>query len=188
MSQSHAHPARRRAGFLSALSKLYSKIRRHVESEGSTEEALELQQKLQERYAKYLECHEEALVAVPEREMSLNASHVDVDHRHLEVAELLQTYIDDGNRTERSMHVRSMFSSTSSKTSTYKTVSRNPSSRRSSRSHMSKSDRLSEARVQAELAKTSMEQRQILQEAEQKKLAAEREAARQQLEIERQAT
>ena len=108
--EQHAHPAHRRAGFLSALSKLYSKIRRHIESKGTTDEALELQEKLRERYARYLECHEETLVGVPEREGSLNASHVDVDQRHLEVHDLLQAYIDDGNKTESSLHVRNLFS------------------------------------------------------------------------------
>ena len=48
---------------------------------------------------------------------------------------------------------------------------------------MSKSDRLSEARVQAELAKTNLEQYRVLQEAQQKKLAVEREASRKQLEF-----
>ena len=72
-------PVRQRAGYLSALSKTYSAIRRLMETGGSTEEALDLQTKLQERYEKYLKCHEAALVAVPEREVSLNASHIDVD-------------------------------------------------------------------------------------------------------------
>ena len=190
MSQpdTHAHPARRRAGFLSALSKLYSKILRLIETDGTTEEALELQQKLQERYEKYSESHEVALASLPERESSLNASHLDVDRRHLEISEQLQAYIDDGTKTERSMHVKSLFSSRSSKASTYKTVSNKQSSRRSSYSRQSNSDRLSEARIQAELAKKNIEQQKALQEAQQQKLKAEREAARKKLEFERHAT
>ena len=45
----HAHPVRRRAGLLSALSKLYTTVRRFIDSGGSSEDALVLQQKLQER-------------------------------------------------------------------------------------------------------------------------------------------
>ena len=56
------HPVRRRAGLLSALSKLYTTVRRFIDSGGATEDALDLQQKLHERYATYLESHETALV------------------------------------------------------------------------------------------------------------------------------
>ena len=85
--------------------------------------------------------------------------------------------------------MRSLFSSRSSNADIAKTVSNKHSSRRSSRSGASqaKSDRLSEARVQAELAKTNIAQQRALKEAQQKKLAAEREATRQQIEFERQA-
>ena len=175
---------------MSALSKLYSKIQRHIETEGTTEEALELQEKLRDRYAKYLEGHEEALVQLPEREVSLNLSHMEVDKRHLDVHDLLQAYIDDGNKSERSVHMRSLFSSKASVAGTTKTASKKHSSRRSSRPStvsLAKSDRLSEARVQAELAKANIEQQRALKEAQQRKLAAEREAARQQIEFERQA-
>ena len=186
----NAHPARRRAGLLSALSKLYSKIQRHIETEGTTEEALELQEKLRDRYAKYLERHEEALVQLPEREVSLNLSHMEVDKRHLDVHDLLQAYIDDGNKSERSVHMRSLFSSKASVAGTTKTASQKHSSRRSSRHStvsLAKSDRLSEARVQAELAKAKIEQQRILQETQEKKRAAERSRSRQQIEFEQQA-
>ena len=36
------HPVRRRAGLLSSLAKLYATVRRLLNSEGTTEEALEL--------------------------------------------------------------------------------------------------------------------------------------------------
>ena len=94
--ETHAHPVRRRAGLLSALSRLYTTVRRFIDTGGSTEEAVELQQKLHERYATYLESHETALVEVPERENSLNASQIDVDGRHQEAVAQLQAYIDDG--------------------------------------------------------------------------------------------
>ena len=45
--------------------------------------------KLNERYTSYLESHENALLAVPQRENSLIASHVDIDVRHKEAAETL---------------------------------------------------------------------------------------------------
>ena len=182
----NVHPVRRRAGYLSALSKLYKSVQRFVDIEGSTEDALELQEKLNVRYTRYLESHEAALAAVPERQASFNESHLDIEKRQREIAEQLQTYLDDGNKTEKSMHMQNLFSSTSSRAGTTRSVSTKHSSRRSSCSHMSKSDRLSEARVQAELAKTNLEQYRVLQEAQQKKLAVEREASRKQLEFERQ--
>ena len=66
------HPVRRRAGFLSALAKLYGAVRTLIHSEGTAEEALQIQQKLHERYTAYLESHETALVDIPERKASLN--------------------------------------------------------------------------------------------------------------------
>ena len=185
--ESDVDPVRRRTGFLSALSKAYTAVFRLIDTEGTTDDALKLQQKLHDRYTAYLENHEDALVAVPERESSLNASHVDVDQRHQEAVDQLQAYIDDGTRTERSLHVRSLFSSSASNAGTLKTTSKKESSRRSSCSHVSKGDRLSEARVQAELAKKNVEQQRVLQEAQQRKLAVERETTRQRLEFERQA-
>ena len=183
------HPVRRRAGLLSALTKVHTAVFRLIDSGGSTDEAREIQQKLEDRYTTYLECHETALVEVPERETSLNTSHFDIDQRHQDIAEQLQVYIDDGIKTERSLHVRSLFSSKSSSAGTAKSVSNKHSSRRSSRSVVSqaKSDRLSEARVQAEIAKANVQQQRALQETQQKKLAAEREAVRQRIEFERQA-
>ena len=145
----NVHPVRRRAGYLSALSKLYKTIQRHIDTEGTTEDALELQAKLHNRYTKYLDSHDTALAAVPEREGSLKESHLDIEKRYQEAAEQLQAYIDDGNKTERSMHVRDLFSSKSSLARTAKTASTKHSSRRSASSRMSNSDRLSEARVQA---------------------------------------
>ena len=183
------HPVRRRAGLLSSLAKLYATVRRLLNSEGTTEEALELQQKLHARYTSYLESHENALVAVPEREHSLTTSHIDFEERHQEAVEMLQAYIDDGNKSERSLHMRSLFSSRSSNAGTLKTVSTKHSSRRSSRSAVSQanSNRLSEARIQAELAKKNAEQQQIMQEAHQRRLAAERETARHRMVFEQQA-
>ena len=173
-------PVRQRAGYLSALSKTYSAIRRLMETGGSTEEALDLQTKLQERYEKYLKCHEAALVAVPEREVSLNASHIDVDQRHLEADEQLQAYINDGRKSEQSLHVGSLFSSRSSIKATSKR-----SSRQTGRSVASQtnSDRLSEARVQAKLAQVEVEQSKALHEVQKRKLEFDRETARRQIEL-----
>ena len=87
----NVHPVRRRAGYLSALSKLYKSVQRLIDTEGTTEDALELQDKLHDRYTKYLENHEVALASVPEREVSLSASHIDIEARHREAVEFLQT-------------------------------------------------------------------------------------------------
>ena len=169
------HPVRRRAGYLSALSNYTKTVARHVETEGTSEDALELQGKLHDRFTKYLESHETALASVPEREDSLKASHVDIETRHRKASDLLQNYIDDGTKTERSMCVRELFSSKSSLAETVKTASTRRSSKRSSYSRMSNSDRLSEARIQAELAKKNAEQQQLMEEAHQRRLAVERE-------------
>ena len=67
----NVHPVRRRAGYLSSLSKFYKTVQRIIDTEGTTEDALELQEKLDDRYTKYLESHETALAAVPKREASL---------------------------------------------------------------------------------------------------------------------
>ena len=188
MSQpSHAQPVRRRAGLLSALTRLYTAVRRLVDLGGSEEEALEIQQKLHDRYTAYIECHETALVEVPDREATLNASHVDVDQRHQEHVEQLQAYIDDGNKSERSIHMRSLYSQRSSKAGTAKTVSNKHSSHHSHISKARSDGRLNEARVQAQLAKKNVEQFKALQAAQLKKLHLERETARQQIELEKQA-
>ena len=75
------------------MSKLYNSIQRLIEIEGTTEEALELQEKLNVRYKKYLKSHETALASVPERESSFNESHLDIEKRHREAAEQLQAYM-----------------------------------------------------------------------------------------------
>ena len=180
------HPVRRRAGLLSALAKLYTAVRGIVEFEGTTEEALSIQQKLHERYVSYLECHENALVAVPERENALNESHIGVDQRHQEAVDALQAYIDDGTKSERSMHIRSLFSSGSSRASVAlrKPTKTNNHFGGSQASKAKSESRLSEARVQAEIAKKNVEQFKALRDAQQKKLDLEREASRQQIEFE----
>ena len=144
-----------------------------IETEGTSEDALELQGKLHDRYTKYLESHETALASVPEREDSLKGlSCIDIEKRHREASDLLQEYIDDGNKTERSMQVRELFTSKSLLTETRKNCNcfnKTKSSKRSSHSRISNSDRLSEARIQAELAKKSAEQQQLMQEAQKMK-------------------
>ena len=121
----------------------------------------------------------------PERETSLNASHVDIDDRHQRAADQLQSYIDDGNRSKRSMHVGSLFSSRCSSAETLPSVTSKRSSRRNSRSVVSqaKSDRLREVRVQAKLARAEVDHFKALHEAQQRKLELDREAARQQIEL-----
>ena len=68
-------PVRSRAGHSSALSKVYLDIERLYQNNGSTDEAMDLQFKLIERYNKYLESHELALASAPDKEETLNKSH-----------------------------------------------------------------------------------------------------------------
>ena len=152
--------------------------------EGTKSEALELQKKLNDRYTNYLEIDEQMLAEFLERETSLNASHFEIDERHQKAVDQLQAYIDDG---ERSLHVRSLFSSQMSNPQTASTCSKKQSSKRSSCSRKSNSDRLGEARIQAEMAKKNVKQQRLMQEAKQKKLDVEREATRRRLEFERKA-
>ena len=143
------HPVRRRAGLLSALAKLYGAVGTLLDGNGTTEEALQIQQKLHERYAAYLESHETALVDVPEREASLNTSHIDIEQRHQQGVRMLQAFIDDGTRSEQSLHLRNLFSSISSSASvTSEKPFSIPDCRCGSQASKAKSDsRLSDARV-----------------------------------------
>ena len=111
------HPVRRRAGLLSALAKLYGAVQTLLDSEGTAEEAIQIQQKLHERYTAYLDSHETALVDVPEREASLNTSHIDIEQRHQQATRMLQAFINDGTRSEGSLHLSNIFSSRSSNAS-----------------------------------------------------------------------
>ena len=157
-----------------------------LDSEGSTEDAYILQQKLTERYDAYLESQEMAMVSVPDREETLTSTHITNEQRHQQAVDMLQAYLDDGTRSEKSLHLKTLFSSGSSRASVVpRKKSLAPNRYGGSQASKAKSDsRLSEARVQAQIAKRNVEQFKALREAQQKKLDMEREAARQQMELE----
>ena len=179
-------PLRRRAGLFSALAKLYAAVQNLLDSEGSTEDAYILQQKLTERYDAYLESQETAIVAAPDREETLTSTHITNEQRHQQAVDMLQAYMDDGTRSEKSMHIKGLFSSGSSRISVVsKPKHSGPNRYGGSQVSKARSDsRLSEARVQAQIAKRNVEQFKAMREAQQRKLDLEREAARQQIELE----
>ena len=83
-------PVRRRAGLISALVKLYVKTQKLLDEDGSPEEAVQLQEKLHERYTVYLEGHEIALSTYPDKEESLTSSHIRNELRHQQAIDTLQ--------------------------------------------------------------------------------------------------
>ena len=128
-------PVRRRAGLISALVKLYVKTQKLLDEDGSPEEAVQLQEKLHERYTVYLEGHEIALSTYPDKVESLTSSHIRNELRHQQAIDTLQNYIDNGTKPDddmKSLHAASLFSSRSKKSASTK--------HSSNRSYVSKSD------------------------------------------------
>ena len=198
-----ANPVRRRAGLLSALVKNYVNVKKLIENDGSAEDGIQLQEKLNEQYVKYLDSHEVSLTTYPDREENLMASHVKYELRHQHMMDDLAAYIADGTKPREedleSLHAESLFSlrskksvarSQASRANTHKTASKasnenmsvHPPSQGDQRSgshrsnyqsvhdaasHVSeaRSERLSEARIQAELAQKRLEQEELLQQA-----------------------
>ena len=108
-----ANPVRRRAGLISALVKLYVNVKSLIEDDASAEEALQLHEKIHERYTIYLECHETALETYPDREQSLTEFHVRNELRHQKLLKDLEAYIKDGTKPDNdteSLHAASIFS------------------------------------------------------------------------------
>ena len=212
-----ANPVRRRAGLLSALVKNYVNVKKLIENDGSAEDGIQLQEKLNEQYVKYLDSHEVSLTTYPDREENLMASHVKYELRHQHMMDDLAAYIADGTKPREedleSLHAESLFSlrskksvarSQASRANSRKTASKagdentsqHPPSQGDQRSgshhshyqsvhdaasHVSeaRSERLSEARIQAELAQKRLEQEELLQQANRLKITMEREAAQQ---------
>ena len=118
MSQAgaEADPIRRRAGLLSALVKLYVNAQKLMAKGGSADDAQQLLDKLTERYTKYLESHETALAAYPEREETLVTSHVKNEQRHQQLVDSLEVYFVDGTKPDdlESLRAASIFSTRSS--------------------------------------------------------------------------
>ena len=187
MSQAEVEvdPVRRRAGLLSWLAKLYVSIKAAIEGDSASEDVLQLQDKLNTRYAAYLESHELALATYPDREESLIASHLRNEERHQRLLGEVQAYLQDGTKPDdvESLHAASLFSRRSSaKHSVAKScpVIRDAASRVS---QVRSVTTLSETRVQAALAKRRYEQQQAEQRAAQRKIEFDREVARQHREL-----
>ena len=105
-------PPRRRAGLLSALTRIYSEAHRLMKNGGSPEEVAEIRTKIEDRYTAYLESHELTLAEYPDRETSLVKSH---DHNELKyqlILDNLDAYIAEGSEPEDigSLHAASLFS------------------------------------------------------------------------------
>ena len=184
-------PPRRRAGLLSALTRIYSEAHRLMKNGGSPEEVAEIRTKIEDRYTAYLESHELTLAEYPDRETSLVKSH---DHNELKyqlILDNLGAYIAEGSEPEDigSLHAASLFSVRSTATKKSKASSRTFSSKRASsaasQSSRSNNDRLSESRVQAELAKRRFEQQQAEQLTDQRRIDFEREVAKQKRELDK---
>ena len=104
-------PPRRRAGLLSALTRIYSEAHRLMKNGGSPEEVAEIRTKIEDRYTAYLESHELTLAEYPDRETSLVKSH---DHNELKyqlILDNLDAYIAEGSEPEDigSLHAGSLF-------------------------------------------------------------------------------
>ena len=184
-------PPRRRAGLLSALTRIYSEAHRLMKNGGSPEEVAEIRTKIEDRYTAYLESHELTLAEYPDRETSLVKSH---DHNELKyqlILDNLDAYIAEGSEPEDigSLHAASLFSVRSTATRKSKPSSHAVSSERASsaasQSSRSNNDRLSESRVQAELAKRRFEQQQAEQLTDQRRIDFEREVAKQKRELDK---
>ena len=171
-------PMRSRAGYLSSLSKLYTSISELIQSNGSTDEASDLQYKLIARYTAYLESHELALASAPEKEDSMLKSHDHNEERYKRVLAELEVYVIEGPKPEESLHAASLFSRRSGTRKPASTSKR--SHDRGSQASRANSDRMSEARVQAKLQLLKAQQLKAIHEKEmrQQQLEAETELRR----------
>ena len=86
-----------------------------IDKGGSSDDAQQLLDKLNSRYAKYLESHELALAAYPDREEPLMTSHIRSEQRHQQLMDNLEVYFVDGTRPDDllSLHAASLFSTRS---------------------------------------------------------------------------
>ena len=166
-------------------------------------EAVAAQKALHHRYMSYLESHELALASIPDPE-SLVLSHTATVERHSKYCDVLLTYIEtlevlpapstpshsdassqatrsspSHSRASKSSHATVLVAQSSfSRKSQSVRSTRSLTTRRSSQVSRSSSTKLSEARVQAELAKKQMARMKDLQELERQKDEIEIEADR----------
>ena len=183
-------PARRRAGLLSALSRLYNDAHDLMNGTASKEEIINVNAKLDEQYKKYLDSHEVTLEEQPEREQFLVDSHVLNEQRHRKIVSQLAAYLEDGSKPDdlESLHAASMYSLRSN---TKRSVAQScPAMQRfdaktASNFSQAKSVTVSETRVQAKLAKHKFAQKRAEQEANIRKIEFERQVARQHRELDK---
>ena len=158
MSQgTEPNPARRRAGLLGALSRLYNDAHNLMNQSASKEEIDQLKTKLDEQYVKYVDCHELTLAEQPEREPFLVSSNDFNVQRHVRIVNQLDAYLEDGSKPDdlESLHAASLFSRRSS---AKKSVAQScPANFRKANTathpSQARSVTVSETRVQAKLTK-----------------------------------
>ena len=184
------NPARRRAGLLSALSRMYNDAHNLMNQDASKEDIEKLYTKLEEQYNKYLESHDLTLAEQPERKAFLmNSLDLNVQ-RHRKIVGQLSAYLEDGTKPDdlESLHAASLFSFRSNtKRSVAQSCPAIQGGKTNTASHLSqaRSATVSETRVQAKLAKHRFAQQQAEQEANQRKIDFEREVARQNRELDK---
>ena len=84
---------RSRAGYLGSLTKLYKCVDEIVSSNAPIEDAVDILNRINARYERYLESHDLCLAANPETNAELQVSHDMAQQEHDEVCVLLQAYI-----------------------------------------------------------------------------------------------
>ena len=80
---------RSRAGYLGALTKLYKSVDQIVSSNAPIEDAVDSLNRINARYAKYLESHDLCVAANPESSTELQVSHEMAQQEHDEVCVML---------------------------------------------------------------------------------------------------
>ena len=182
-------PARRRAGLLSALTRLYNDAHDLMNKNASKEEIENLITKLDEQCMKYLDSHDSTLEDQPEREQFLVNSHVLNEQRHRKIVSQLAAYLEDGSKPDdlESLHANSLFSLRSNaKRSVAQSCPANfrkPNT--ASHASQARSVTASETRVQAKLAKHKFAQKQAEQGAHKQKIEFERRIAREHRELDK---
>ena len=149
-------PLRRRAGLLSALSRIYSEAYRLMKNGGTPEEIEQLRARIEDRYTAYLEGHEVTLVEYPDREQTLVESHHAYELKHQLLLDNLTAYVEKGEAPEdtRSVYAASLFSHKSSaKNSVAKPCPVFRKANTASRLSQPRSAKMIKTRIQAVMAK-----------------------------------
>ena len=155
---------RSRAGYLGALTKLYKSVDQLVSSNAPIEDAVDSLNRINARYAKYLESHDLCVVTNPESNAELQVSHDMAQQEHDEVCVLLQAYIS-GCAKPTTPPIRSLFTSrASSRKRSAKPAASQGSRPAPSQVSSVRSEKLIEAKVQAEVTKRRIEQLKAIQE------------------------